>query len=183
MGQPSFNPSASLRFDLAGGTITVAPRGLRALVPVEALLALLREASPGAARAFGQAMGREIGERVAGRLGDGTSQATLAEILDHLGGELALAGLGSLSIERWGKALVFCSAGGLATPEGEAMMAALLEGALHDGFGRDATVLPIDRSGDVRRYLVASPATARRVQGWLGEGLGYGDALGRLHSI
>ena len=30
----------------------------------------------------------------------------MEDVLDHLGGELALLGLGSLGLERWGRALV-----------------------------------------------------------------------------
>jgi hypothetical protein len=175
-----FNPSGSVSFDLVRGRVDCG--GDHVLVAADALVDLCRAAGDEAVSDFGRRLGTAIGRRVAERLGDSTNGASLEDVLDHLGGELALAGLGSLGLERWGRALVLTLDGGPFGQQLDRLLAAVLEGALQRAFGRDTRATKLMRDDRQVRFLIASPASASKVSEWLGSGLSYGDALTRLQN-
>src|SRR5262249_55758598 len=108
MSHVRFDPSKAVTFDLSHGLVHLEGAPSRLLVPAEALGALAAAAGAEATRAFGRTLGEALGRRAGGRLaeGGGLRGASADAVIEHLGGELALAGLGSLSLERWGRALV-----------------------------------------------------------------------------
>lgn len=181
MAQTRFDPSHAVKFDLGRGVVQLDGSADRLLVPADALLALCGAAGEEAARDFGRKIGAEIGRRAAGRLGT-VAQAGLEDVLEHLGGDLALAGFGSLGIERWGRALVMTVSDCPLGAAGDGLLAAVLEGAIQRALGRDATVVPLARDGASARLLVVGEKAARAVRGWLAEGVQWGDALARLHA-
>src|SRR5262245_38721231 len=103
-----FDPSKAVTFDLSHGLVHLEGAPSRLLVPSDALVLLAKAAGPEAAAMFGRSLGEAMGRRVASRLAatEGVSSTPVEVVVDHLGGELALAGLGSLGLERWGRALV-----------------------------------------------------------------------------
>jgi hypothetical protein len=175
-----FNPSGSVSFDLVRGRVDCG--GEHVLVPADALVDLCRAAGDDALSDFGRRLGTTIGRRVADRLGDSVSGATLEDILDHLGGELAVLGLGSLGLERWGRALVLTIDGGPFGPQLDRLLGAVLEGALQRAFGRDCHAVKLIRDDRQVRFLITNAASASKVNEWLGSGLSYGDALTRLQN-
>ena len=179
MAEPRFDPSNAVKFDLGRGHVALdgAPR---MLVPVDALLALCQGAGDEALRDFGRTLGTEVGRRVRERIK--VDQASLESVVEHLGGDLALSGLGSLAIERWGRALVMTLSDSPLGAEGDALIAAVLEGALQRGMGRDARVIKLERSDDRVRLLVIAPKMAQKVRGWLDAGVAWGDLLAKLHA-
>ncbi len=179
MAHARFDPTHSVRFDLGRGQLKVDGRENRLLVPSDALLGLWAEASDEAKKNFGQRLGTEIGRRAAGRLGS-VEAASIPAMVEHLGGDIALCGLGSLSVERWGKALVLRVDGSPLGAEGDALLAAVLEGALHRAMGRDVAAVRLDRDDQRVRFLVVSPGAASRVRGWLAEGKPWGQVLTTL---
>jgi hypothetical protein len=180
MAQPVFNPASEVQFDLGRGQISLSGRTPRVLVPADALAALCRSAGAEAIRDFGRQLGTEVGRRVSERLGNVT-KADVASVVEHLGGDLALGGFGSLSVERWGRALVLRIAGCPLGAEGDVLVAAVFEGALQRGLGRDTNVVPIERSDSSVRLLATSSAAARKVRDWIAAGVSWGDALARLN--
>jgi hypothetical protein len=147
-----------------------------AIVSVEALAQLCAAAGDDAAARFGRAMGEAMGSRVAKRVGaDG---ATTEAFVEHLGGELAVCGLGVLAIERWGRALVFVVQGG-GVPA--SVTGALLEGALQKATGRAAASVRLMQEPDRERYLLTSEQAARQAVQWLAEGASWGEVLVKLH--
>ena len=180
MATPTFNPAGEVRFDLGRGQISVGGRATRVLLPADALAALCRSAGADALSDFGRKLGTELGRRVRDRLG--SAEASVTAVVEHLGGDLALSGLGSLAIEQWGKALVLRVTDSPLGADGDLLLASVIEGALQRGFGRDASVVPLERSDGAARLLVTSAGAARKVRAWLGEGVGWGDALGRLNA-
>jgi hypothetical protein len=182
-----FDPSKSITFDLTQGQVHLAGAPSRVLVPASALVAVCSAAGSDATaelgRAIGDAMGRRVAHRFAGE-GDGASVrgATIELVVDHLGGELALGGLGSLQIERWGRALVLVVDQSPLGPQGDALLASVLESALSQATGRSACVSVLDRAAARARFLVASAAAIEKVRAWLREGTSWGDALARLHA-
>jgi hypothetical protein len=165
-------------FDLVRGRVDCG--GEHVLVPAEALVDLCRHAGDDAVADFGRRLGTAAGRRVAERLGEGGASATLEEVLDHLGGELALLGLGSLGLERWGRALVLTVDGGPFGQQLDRLLGAVLEGALQRAFGRDCHAAKLVRDDRRVRFLIANAKSAGQVSQWLGSGLSYGDALTRL---
>jgi hypothetical protein len=145
---------------------------------VDAVAALLRGADTETRRDFARRLGTEAGRRVAERI-DGS--ASIEAVVEHLGGEIALMGLGSLGFERWGGALVATVHSSPFRAEGDELLAGVLEGALQRGFGRNVTVVPIQRDDTLARLLVVSESGAERVRGWLAAGVSFSEALGRLN--
>jgi hypothetical protein len=176
-----FDPSKSVTFDLAHGLVRLegAPAGL--LVPADALAALVAAAGAEAGAAFGRSLGEAMGRRVAGRLteGAGVRGAAVEVVVEHLGGELAIAGLGSLALERWGRALVLVMD---QSPLGDALLEAALAAAIEAATGRKVRVVGLGREGGRARFFVGGDAGAEKVKAWLGEGIGWGEALVRLHA-
>jgi hypothetical protein len=118
---------------------------------------------------------------LAERLGREANQATVESLLEHLGGEIALTGLGNLGVERWGRALVMTFDGSPAGSGGDTLLAAVLEGAIQRVFGRDCSVVKLERDAETVRLLVASSKTASSVREALSKGASWGELLEKLH--
>jgi hypothetical protein len=174
----SFNPTHAVRFELGRGRVSLDGTEARLLVPVEALRQLCQGAGQENVKDFGRHIGTEIGRRVAVRIGDGASVAALVE---HLGGDLALVGLGSLGVEVWGRAVVLTVIDSPLGSDGDGLLAAILEGAIQRAFARDARVVLLERTDGKVRLVVVSPKTEGRVREWLGSGVSWGETLARLN--
>src|SRR5262249_39709666 len=96
----------------------------------------------------------------------------------HLAGELAVAGVGSIRLERWGRALLAVVAN--AAIGNGAVLASILEGALGEATAREVACAVIAREEGAARVLVGSKAASERAVGWLAEGTPWGDVLARL---
>lgn len=176
---PRFDPTRAVVFDLSQGQLRDDEGNGRLNVPADALLRLCLAAGAEARRDFGRGLGNEVGRRIRRRLGDGAANIGAEAWVEHLGGELALLGLGNLSFERWGKALVVAVAG---APQGaEELIAALLEGALQRALGRDSAAVVLGQSEDFLRFALLNPEAADRARRWLAEGASWSGVLERLH--
>ena len=180
MVQPRFDPSGSVKFDLGRGQVTVDGSSDRVLVPVDALLTLCTSAGEAALRDFGRRLGGEAGQRARSRIGS-ADKAGIEAVVEHLGGDLALMGLGSLGVERWGRALVMTVDGSPLGAGGDPLLAAIVEGALQRAFGREASVVVLAREVTRVRLLVTSAAGADKARQFLAGGSSWGDVLTRLH--
>ncbi len=181
MAEPQFNPAQALKFDFGRGQVSLQGQGLCVVVPRQALLELLAAAGDEAARNFGHQLGADVGRRIAERLGSSVQQSSVEVFVDQLGGEIALLGLGSLAVERWGMALVIVMHGAAPEKNGTALICAVVSGALQRALSRDAAVLQIAQSDDELRLLVISKYAAARVQQWLDEKVPWSEVIARLH--
>jgi hypothetical protein len=179
MAEP-FNPTHSVRFEIARGRVSVDGSEARVLVPAGALGKLCESAGLESVKDFGRNLGTEIGRRVAARLDGGAPSVTA--LVEHLGGDLALSGLGSLTVEIWGRALVFAVTDSPLGKEGDTLLASVLEGALQRALVRDTSLVELERSQGRVRFAVLSPKTANGVRKWLEDGISWGDALARLNA-
>jgi hypothetical protein len=184
MPDPRFDPSHAVTFDLTHGLVHLEGAPSRLIVPAEALGALARAAGPGATAAFGRSTGEAMGRRVASRLAaaGGVGGAAVDLVVEHLGGELALGGLGALSLERWGRALVLVVDQSPLGVEGDGLLEAILAGAIEAAAGRAVRALLLGRDAVRARFLIAGAAGVETVRAWLAEGVSWGDALVRLHA-
>src|SRR5579859_5439759 len=108
MAHPPFDASKAVTFDLARGQIQKEDEP-RVLISANALIQLCQAAGGDATAAFARGAGEAIGDAIAKRFeraGGDANGAPIDVIVDHLAGEIALAGFGSLTVERWGRALV-----------------------------------------------------------------------------
>lgn len=181
MSHVRFDPSKSVTFDLSHGLVHLDGAPLRLVVPADALGELCATAGPEATARFGRAMGETLGQRAAPRLDSGARTASVEAVLEHLGGELSLAGLGSLGLERWGRALVLVVDHSPIEGAGDALLEAVLASALEAMSGQNVRALLLGREGGRARFLVAGGVGAEKVRAWLDDGLSWGEALVRLH--
>ncbi len=190
MPELRFDPSKAVTFDFGSGLVHLEGAPFRLLVPAKALLSLLSSAGPEAVAAFGQALGEPMGKRVCARFAEQEQSegelavrgASLEAMVDHLGGEFSLVGLGALSLERWGHALLMLVDHSPLGGEGDALLEAVLSGALKAATGRDAHAVRLGRDNSRARFLIAGEKAAGKVRAWLADGIGWGEVLARLHS-
>mgnify|MGYP000039915197 CR=1 FL=1 len=184
MPQIRFDPSKAVTFDLANGLVQLSGASARLLVPAEALSVLCEAAGPGASAAFGRAVGEAMGARVAARLsGDaGVSAASVEAVVEQIGGELALGGMGALGLERWGRALVLVIDHSPLGPRGDGLLESVLAGALDAATGRSVRSLLLGREEGRARFLITGDAGLEKVTSLLADGLSWGEALVRLHA-
>lgn len=166
---------------IARGHVGVVDGPERVLVPVDTLLSLVARGGDDALREVATALGRPIGAHVAARL-PGIGEASLEAVVEHLGGELAVVGLGALGAERWGTALALVVDHALAGDTAEALTGAVLETALQTATGRDARCVRVSREGDRVRWLIVGPVAAERVAAWQRAGAAWGEIVVRLHA-
>ena len=176
MPGPTFDPSGAVRFDLRSGA-TQDARGERVLLLPNAALDGLDD---GTLSKLGASIGRACGARVAARLGgaDGVRRADIETVVAHLAGELALAGVGTLHIERWGRALVCVHANaGVAS---DVFVSSTLAGAVGAATGRDVACAGLGGEGETTRYLVASERTAAKAADMIASGVHYAEVVATL---
>jgi hypothetical protein len=187
-----YRPDHDVTFDLAHGLVHLDGAPARVLVPAEALGALCAAAGTEAVAAFGAAMGRAMGLRVAARLaalagpddaaGAGARAASVDTMVDHLGAEMSIAGLGSLGMERWGHALVVVVDHSPLGARGDGLLEAVVGEAIETATARPVRAVVLGRDGVRARLLLTGAASVERVRAWLREGVAWGDVLTRLHA-
>jgi len=177
----SVDLSGSIRFDLQSGAVHIGDDQKGVVVPVSVLQALIKGVSAEARVTVGRDLGAHIGRGIVRRVGGG--KALLDSGLEHaaslLAAELALVGLGSCNLERWGRALVVHVIG--APDIAPDFVASVIEGSLGAATGR-ALACTMLSDADGVRVLVASERGALRVRGWIEQGTTWSDAIVRLQS-
>lgn len=193
----SFDSSRAVRFDLREGTISLADRELQLLLPLEDVLALAAGAR--SLHALARGVGRRAMLRTAARLADldptslggrgETAQpprdllrsASLPDVVEQLGGELALLGLGNLRAETWGSALVMvldpCSLDG----RGDELVEGIVEGALGVATEQEVSALVLDRQAGVVRIVVGHGGTIAHLRPLVALGASFTDVIRALH--
>ena len=168
--------NGSLRLDLPKGSAEL--RGEPVVVlPAQALETLLR-AAPSASRIdMGRDVGMAMGQHVADRLGGAGSvrSAAIEQVVNALATEIALAGLGELSLERWGRAMVIGLSGGPLAKQTE-LLAGLVGGAITAATGREASAVSIGGG----KYFVGGSRACERLRGLITSGTSFGEAIARM---
>jgi hypothetical protein len=193
MPDPPFDPSKTVTFDLSLGLVhRDGAQSASLLVPADALLALIRAAGADAAHTFARALGAAMGRRVLERLGSSDAaigsreslrDCSVESVVDHLAGELAVGGLGALSLERWGNAAVLVLDGTPLDADGRSsLVEAIFEGVAPAAFGGAATVVLLHHERSRTRLFLGGRAGTDKVGGWVASGVPWGEALVRLHA-
>jgi hypothetical protein len=178
MVAPSFDPTHTVRFDLPDGSVRAGSSGDHVLlVPCGALDALVLAAPTEAVEVLGRALGSAVGRRAGARLQDPKS-ASMEAFVTQLAGEGAVAGVGVLSIERWGRALVVVIE---KSPLAGMLLAPFVAAAIEAALGRRVWSILLGRDEGVARVLVASERAVERVKQAMASGTPWGEALAGLH--
>jgi len=178
MAAPSFDSTRAVQFDLPRGSVRARGNGdPLLLVPSAALAELARSAPPEAVDALGRALGSAIGRGAAARMGDPRA-ASMEEFITQLAGEAALTGIGVVSMERWGRALVVVIE---ESPLTATLLVPVVASALEAASGRKVWCTLLTRDERQARVLMASERAAERVRGWIASGTPWGEALTKLH--
>ncbi len=173
-----FDPSRALVFDLTHGQLRDDEGTARLNIPALSLLRLCEQAGTDAQKDFARSLGTDIGRRIADRLGRSASDAPLHTWASHLGGHLALVGLGDLSLQLWGQALVI-SVAGIPTG-GTQLVGHVLSAALQRGLGKTAELVAFEQESSTS-FLVVSSSTASKVSEMISNGVSLGEVIERLH--
>jgi hypothetical protein len=179
----SFDSTHAIRFDLASGAVRAANHDERLLlVPSSALDDLILSASAETVDAFGRSLGSVIGRRAAARLGSGGADvvraASVESVVAQLAGEAAVAGVGVLALERWGRAMVVLVED---SPLPAPLLAPVVASALEAAAGRPVSCTLLARDGRSARVLVGSEGAVARVREAIAAGKSWGEAIVMLH--
>lgn len=175
---PRFDPTRAIVYDLSRGQLRDDEGQPRLNLPYFLLQRLCEHAGSEGTSDFGHALGADIGRKIRDRLGPSVDGADVFVWTEHLGGHLALLGLGNLTLERWGRALVVRV---LDAPAGSAaLLSSVLAGALQRGLGRDVQVVTFEAEESVA-LLVLSPETAGRARALREAGESLGRVVEQLH--
>jgi hypothetical protein len=179
MSAPTFDPKHAVVFDLARGATQDASRGRLVLVPASAINEVTRGFETVAKR-LGTSIGKACGNRVAARLGGGDNvrRATIEAVVTELAGELSVAGIGLVSVERWGKALVVAVDN--TSIDDDTLLASIVESSMSAAVGKQVFGITLTRQGGTARVLIASDVTCKKVKELLAGGTQWGEILGRL---
>ena len=192
LGPNKFDPHRAITVDLPAGHVRVA-LACRVLLPAQALVAMCSAAGEAATVALGRAVGEAMGERLKVRFATGAEAvgdprrvvrgAPFGVVIEHLAGELALAGLGALSAERWGKALALVVDRSPVADEaiGDVLLCGVLAGALATAAGADAAVVPVAREGHRSRFLVLRDGAVEGVLASLEAGTPWSQVVAALN--
>jgi hypothetical protein len=176
MAAPSFDPTHAVRFDVPRGRVSAGDGEQVLLVPLSAFDDIVLSAAPEAVQAFGRGLGASIGKRAGARLG-GAEQASMEAFVTQLAGEAAIAGVGVLSLERWGRALVIVVEG---SPLSGTLLGPVVASAIEAASGRRVWTTLLSRDEKVARLFVGSERGTARVREWLAAGVPWADAIARL---
>ena len=171
MAVPSFDPSHAVRFDLPHGSVRAGGDGGERvlLVPTSALDDLVLSAPPEAVEALGRAHG-------AARMDP--KRVPIDAFVTQLAGEAAIAGVGALSIERWGRALVVVVED---SPLSGTLLAPLVAAAVEAASGKHVACALLSRDERTARVLLGSETGIARAREWIASGVPWGEALVKLH--
>jgi hypothetical protein len=104
--------------------------------------------------------------------------ASVEAFLAHLAGEAAIAGVGAISIERWGRAVVVAVED---SPLKGPLLVATVASALEVASGRRASCALLSHDDRSARIFVGNEQAVNRVRAWLASGVPWGEAVVRLH--
>lgn len=167
-------------FDLGRGLVRVTPQEPQAIVPLDLLVEMLSASEN--QRSVGKRWGVELVRRAAARRPARTlwKDDELTRVVDFVGGEIAISGLGGLRIERWGKALLLVLDPCPLPRTLDGFVLGLFEGIVEQVGERPVSCTVIDRADDLVRVLISNAGAARRAETMMTEGYVFTEIVARL---
>lgn len=168
----------AVRFDLSKGTVSHGD-GASVVVPAKSFGELIAAVSSDVRARVASELGNAMGARMQKRAGgsSGVRSASLESVVSSLSAELAISGLGTVTLERWGRAMVMhVTQSPIDAPD---FLAVLVTSAISTSTGASAFSTVLSKQDGVR-VLIGSQSAAQRARKWLDEGVAWGDAIARL---
>ena len=174
MDEPRFDPGGFWEFHLSGGALRTREGRRVVVLPENVAGPLFRLALDHGDQVLLSEIGASLGAEAAAALGEGLQERAPETVLGHARSVVALFGLGRLSLDRWGDALVATLEGAPAL-HGDALAALL--GGLFSALG-SAVVSCVSIGGG--RFILVHPDVADAVRGWVAGGADLGGVIARL---
>lgn len=178
----------TLSFDLAEGLVRLGGEA-RVVLPISVLVTFVGAATAEVRRGFARALGESIGQVATIRMKEEDFAAPLALVdaspeaaLSELAAAWALAGLGGLGMERWGRALVMTIDNAPLPRDTDDLIEVILEGALERATGRTVHVAQLERHRNRLRFFVGNDRAVEKIRGLLARDIAWADALSQLQS-
>lgn len=178
----------TLSFDLAEGLVHLGGEA-RIVLPASLILTIVGAATIEMRETLGLALGKSIGRVATIRMKEGDFAApwTLVEAspeaaLSELAASWALAGLGGLGMERWGKALVMTVDNSPLGPEGDDFVALVLTCALREATERRVFVTLLERVRSRVRLFVGNERAVSKLRAALEERTPWAEVLSALQA-
>jgi hypothetical protein len=174
MDEPRFDPGGFWEFHLSGGAMRTREGRRVVVLPEDVAGPLVRLALDQGDQVLLSEIGAALGAECAASLGEGLDERSPETVLGHARSVVALFGLGRLSLDRWGDALVAKLEGPPALHhEG---LAALL-GGLFGALG-GTEVGCVSAGGGL--FVLVHPDVVDAVHGWISEGADLAAISARL---
>lgn len=179
MAAPAFDPNGAVKFDLKRGAASDA-RGERIVLLPSSAIEALAKSNEALVEKLGTELGRACGARVAQRLGGdaGVRASQLEVVVSHLAGEIAIAGIGAVHIERWGRAMICVVTN--ASVASDAFVGGVIAGALGAAAGRELVAASLGRDGDATRFFVGARGAADRARALASQGKRFTEVIAVL---
>ncbi len=183
MDKSHFDAAAFVQFNLDNGMISSSVKEQQlTLLPIEILAAF----TPGkelekVANQYGHLNGEQLLENVP----QDSAPMGMETLADHLGGTTAVLGMGRLSLEIRGDALLFRVRSDtdpkiVSSPGYQVFVCAFWGGYLSALAKRRFDVALLEDSGDSQRYFAGNPEAVDKVCGWRTEGVEPSAAIEKL---
>lgn len=173
----------TLSFDLAEGQVRLGGEA-QVVLPAAVLMQIVGAATIDVQRAFGRALGESIGQVAKVRMKEEDFAAPLALVdaspeaaLSEIAAAWALAGLGSLGMERWGRALVMTVDASPLGREGDELLEIVLAGALERAADKPVHVLRIERNRGRLRFFVGNEIAVSKIRELLAKNTPWAETL------
>lgn len=179
----------TLSFELAEGLVRLGGEA-RIVLPVSVLLTFVGAATADVRRGFARTLGESIGQVATIRMKEEDFAAPLALVdaspeaaLSELAAAWALAGLGGLGMERWGRALVMTVDNVPLPRDTDDLLEVMIEGAIEQATGRKVHVALIERHRNRLRFFVGNARAVEKIRTLLTRNVAWAEALAQLHSM
>lgn len=192
MAKLELKPDGYFTFDLGRGVMSYSEDGDRLVAfPLSGLLGVLTTSIDRIPRTVPHTVGRHLGEQCGRRLVQAVGEDALGgemtpeRFLDHLNAVLALHGLGTVSFSTWGDILFVDWSLSIEAPDDRSLpefQEGVLSGLLGAVTDESFEAAFVDEEEDTARFVVGSAAMVDWTKLWMGEGLGLGEIVDRLHS-
>ncbi len=178
--------AGTVRFHVAEGFVEGLAGTRSLLLPSDALTRLLSEIPEKVAEAFGEQVSETFAKWILGRLGgaERVRSETIERVVSEFAGAFAVAGLGHLGFERWGRAMVVVLTPSSAPDAPPApFVRGILRGLLGRCTGQTLAVTSLGAVGAEQRYLVSDMASGVAVEECLRSGQVWSTALSSVQGF
>ena len=182
MDDTPFDPTSAVTFELESGRVFVKDETRHALVPLLELRRLCDSAGKVATQGFARMIGKAMAQRMLHSMSKDSakpSDVSIEEFVSHVGGQFALVGFGTITVETWGSALMLIVQHNELSVD---FVAALLSASIEQLLNEPVECVAVQHQQQTSRLLVTSDASREQVATWYRQGIPWHEMIARLHT-